>query len=80
MENVISLDLSTDSKENPEISQLLRIIMHADSFIVAEGSDVGIPYVIISGAQEEFIFTKTDEGYFMKKMILPSYLRTHPIV
>lgn len=48
-------------------SQLLRIIMHSNPLIVAEGSSNGVPYVIVSGPDDHFTFTKTDDGYKLTK-------------
>lgn len=67
MATATPLDLSKDSKANPEISQLLRIIMHADPLIVAEGSNNDVPYVIVGGPDDHFTFTKTDDGYKLTK-------------
>jgi hypothetical protein len=60
------LDLRKDSETNPEITQLLRVILHADPLAVAEGINDGIPYVIVSGANKHFTFTKTSDGYTLK--------------
>jgi len=60
-------DSSKDMKDHPELSQLLRVIMHADPFVVAEGSKNGVPYVIVGGFGDQFTFTKTADGYTLKK-------------
>lgn len=62
------MDLSKDSAVNPEISQLVRAILHGDPFIFAEGSNNGVPYVILgAGPNDQFTFTKTADGYMFKK-------------
>lgn len=66
MSSVKPLDLRKDSDTNPEISQLLRVILHADPLAVAEGVNDGVPHVIVSGANKHFTFTKTADGYTLK--------------
>lgn len=62
------MDLSKDSKDNPEISQLVRGIMYGDPLVFAEGSNNGVPYVILgTGPNDQFTFTKTADGYTFKK-------------
>jgi hypothetical protein len=67
MASVQPLDLNKDSATNPEISQLLRVILHADPLMFAEGSINSVPYVIVGGPNDHFTFTKTEDGYLLKK-------------
>lgn len=68
MPQLSNLDLSKDMKNHPDISQLLRVIMTADPFMVVEGTDEkGRHYVIISGSDDHFKFTKSDTGYIVEK-------------
>lgn len=67
MATVKPLDMNKDSAINPEISQLVRVISQADPLVFAEGSNNGVPYVIIGGPDDHFTFTKTDDGYTFKK-------------
>lgn len=61
------MDYSKDMKDHPEISELLRVILQSDPFVVAEGKTNGIPYVIMGGGNSQFTFTKTTSGYTLTK-------------
>lgn len=61
------MDLSKDNKNHPEISQLVRGIMYGDPFVFAEGSNEGVPFVILGCGNDQFTFTKTADGYTFKK-------------
>lgn len=50
-------------KNHPEISQLLRVILDADPLIVAERE----AFVMVSGPNDSFTFTKTASGYTVNK-------------
>jgi hypothetical protein len=52
------MDYSKDMKDNPEISQLLRVILQSDPFVVAEGNSGGVPYVIMGGAIASLLLPK----------------------
>lgn len=69
MPQMSKLDLNKDMKNHPEISQLLRLIVTADPFMITEGTDEdGRHYVIVSGPEEHFKFTKSDAGYTVEKL------------
>lgn len=67
MPSVKPLDLDADLKNNPEIAALLKVLMHDDLLMVAEGVHDGVPYVIIGGNEDRFTFTKTATGYSVEK-------------
>ncbi|MCA8270356.1 hypothetical protein [Burkholderia vietnamiensis] len=62
-------NVNEDMEKHPEISKLIRAVMHGDPFFVAEGKDGpnGADYVIIGGGDHQFQFTKGADGYTFKQ-------------
>ncbi|WP_354676632.1 hypothetical protein [Cupriavidus plantarum] len=54
------------TKNHPDIDALIETILRADPLSIAKGND-GTPYVIISGGNDSFTLTKSDDGSYTLK-------------
>lgn len=54
---------------HPHLHELFMLIAYGDPFVVADGSDNGTPYVIITAgnSSSHFTFTKSGDGYTVVK-------------
>lgn len=61
--------LHEDMPNHPDLSALIKIISFADPLVVAEGSNDGEKYVIITDSKQgaSFTFTKTGDGYSLTR-------------
>jgi hypothetical protein len=63
MSKMTNFNVNEDMKNHKDISQLIRTIQNGDPLIVAEGAE----YVMVSGPEFHFTFTKTITGYTVEK-------------
>jgi hypothetical protein len=57
-------DVNKDMEHHPEISRLIRAIVHGDPFVVGESGKI----VIIGGGEHRFQFTKSAAGYTFEQV------------
>lgn len=54
---------------HPQLHELFMLIVSGDPFVVADGSDNGTPYVVITAgnSSSHFTFKKSGDGYTVVK-------------
>ena len=60
----------TDGMPNhPQLHELFMLIAYGEPMVVAEGTDDGTPYLIVTAgdSSSHFTFTKTADGYNVVK-------------